>query len=531
MPISSMRLFQEVAPVVTPNVDWAGLLPAIIPAASAIVLVLVRSLAGAKSTIRRRGFWTMFDSVWVLITALVGFVAVVSQWNRLDDFVDPDGFSDIVIAPHAIAAFGDHLISDRFSLLVSGVIFAVLAAVSLVSPSWCQKNQKTASTELYVLMLLAVSGAVVMAGANDLLVLFLGLETMSIALYVLAAINRRMTSLESGIKYFVLGAFSSAFLLYGIALLYGATGTTSLTSMDAYLRSNLLLSDVMLMLGIAMVLVGLGFKVAAVPFHAWVPDVYQGAPTPVTSFMASAVKAAAFAGLVRVLMVGLRVQIDDWRIVVFALASATLVLGAILSIVQGDLKRLLAYSSVSHAGFILVGVQAASEDGVAAVLFYLVAYAVMVVGSFTVLGILAGSSTVDSIKGLSSRQPLLAAAFAVLMLAQAGVPFTSGFVAKFSAIAAAAGSRSWWLAVVAMVSAVIGAFAYLRAVVAMYFSDDDTGDDSSDDDSGEPDSSSKLPKGPAVVIAACVVVTIVVGIFPGPLDDLAREAASTLLSN
>ena len=214
---------------------------------------------------------------------------------------------------------------------------------------------------------------------------------MSIAAYVMAALNlRRLESLEAGLKYFVLGAFSTAFLLFGIALVYGATGTTNLDEMGRYLDTFIMLRDGMLLAGLAMLLVGLGFKVAAAPFHAWAPDTYVGAPTPVTAFMASAVKAAGFAALIRVFVETLGMRADDWRPAVFALACATLAVGSVLAAVQSDAKRVLAYSSISHAGFILVGVQAASDPGVAAVLFYLAAYAVIAVGSFTVVAVLSG---------------------------------------------------------------------------------------------------------------------------------------------
>ena len=498
-----LSTFAQAAPVATPQLDWLGLLPVILPAGGAVLLLMIRSLAPRLAA---------FDAAFTFCVAAAGLISVAAQWNRIHD----NG---------PISAFGDQFTSDGLSLFVTAVVFASLALVATVLPGWCLRAG-VAGPEVYVLLLLSASGAVVMAGADDLIVLFLGLETMSIALYVMAALDRRrLRSLEAGIKYFVLGAFASAFFLYGIALVYGAAGTTGLAGISAYFRDTLVLQDGLLLIGVALLLVGLGFKVAAAPFHAWVPDVYQGAPAPVTAFMASAVKAAGFAALLRVLA-ALEVRAPDWRPAVFALACATLVVGAVLAAVQSDVKRLLAYSSVAHAGFILVGVQTASPDGTAAVLFYLGAYSVIAVGSFTVLGALPGAQDdrvgFEVLAGLGARRPALAAAFTALLLAQAGVPFTSGFVAKLSVVSAAAEARSYWLAVVAMVSAVIAAFAYLRVVVAMYFTEPPSASESA--------AAGRLRAGPAAVIALAVLVTVAVGLFPDLLDSAARDAAARLTS-
>ena len=488
--------------VSAPEVDWAGLLPALLPAAGALVLLMVRSL------VPRRLLPAVFDAAWTFAVAAAGLVAVVVLWQRDSE----------------VRAFGDQLVMDGLALFVAAV---VLGSVALVAPTlrcYCRRVGVD-SAELCVLVLLAAAGAVVMAGAADLIVLFLGLETMSIAAYVMAALNlRRLESLEAGLKYFVLGAFSTAFLLYGIALVYGATGTTNLHGIGLYLDTFIVLRDAMLLAGLAMLLVGLGFKVAAVPFHAWAPDVYVGAPTPVTAFMASAVKAAGFAALIRVFVEALGVRADDWQPAVFALACATLAVGSVLAAVQSDAKRILAYSSISHAGFILVGVQAASDSGVAAVLFYLAAYAVIAVGSFTVVAVLSGPgddrTALTSLAGLGARRPALALGLTILLLAQAGVPFTSGFVAKFSVIAAAVQSRSYWLAVVAMVSAVIAAFAYLRVVVAMHFGD--SGDETPDAADAPP---TPVGAGAGLVIAVAVLATVALGIAPGVLESLSSTAA------
>jgi NADH-quinone oxidoreductase subunit N len=361
-----------------------------------------------------------------------------------------------------------------------------------------------------------------MAMANDLVVLFLGLEVLSIALYVLAGYHlRRAESSESALKYFVLGAFSSAFLLYGIALVYGATGSTNLGAIAEFLEGNVLTEDGLLLAGFALLLVGLGFKVAAVPFHVWTPDVYQGAPTPVTAFMASASKAAGFAGILRVFVSTFGLYEDDWRPVLFVLATLTLLVGSVLAIVQDDVKRMLAYSSISHAGFVLVGVQAASDRGVSGALFYLLAYTFMVVGSFGVVTLVARRGDDDhglaTYRGLATRRPMLAFAFTVFLLAQAGVPFTSGFLAKFYVIGAAVDADSYALAILAMLAAAVSAYLYLRIVVTMYMSGEE----------GEEPAARERIRVPAlarVSLAVALVVTVLFGLLPGPAVDWADEA-------
>ncbi len=505
----------QVGPVTGPTVDWAGLAPVLVLAGGAIVLIMVRTLA--------RSWPDWVDPAWTAMVGVVASMTVIPLWSR----VGSEG---------PFAAIGDQLGVDGFSLFVTAVITVSVAMVALVLDGFCRR-ESLGGPELYVLLLLSAAGGVVMAGANDLIVLFLGLETLSISVYVMAARNlTRIQSLEAGLKYFVLGAFSSAFLLYGIALVYGATGTTNLTGIGDYLARYVVLSDAMLLAGLALLLVGLGFKVAAVPFHVWIPDVYEGAPTPVVAFMASVVKVAGFAALIRVFVTAFDLRAGDWQPAVYVLAAATLVVGAVLAIVQNDVKRMLAYSSIAHAGFVLVGVQAASDPGTAAALFYLAAYAVVVIGSFAVLTVVSGPGDtrtgLDDFQGLNVRRPALTLAFTVLLLAQAGVPLTSGFVAKFEIIAAAVDARSFWLAIVAMVSAVVSVFLYLRIMVAMYASPEDGAEfEAEDGDGGATDEPEPLPVPvlAGVVIAVAVAVTVGAGIMPSVLHDLARDAVLGLV--
>jgi NADH-quinone oxidoreductase subunit N len=321
--------------------------------------------------------------------------------------------------------------------------------------------------------MVSASGAMLMAMANDLIIIFLGLEILSIALYVLTAFNyRRASSGEAALKYFILGGFSSAIFVYGIALTYGATGSTNLTQISDFLSKNVVLSNGLLLAGLALLLVGFAFKVAAVPFHMWTPDVYQGAPSPVTGFMAAVAKAGAFAAMLRVLFSSMGVVSSDWRPIIYGLAVLSLVLGSFVALRQRDVKRMLAYSSINHAGFILLGVVADTARGASAALYYLFAYMLMTIGSFAVVTYLGragdGDHDISRYRGLAGRQPVLALAFAVLLLAQAGAPFTTGLWAKVEVVFAAIDVGYYPLGAIAMVTAVVAAYFYLRVAVLMY---------------------------------------------------------------
>ncbi len=495
----------ERAPIDTPDVDWPSLLPFLILAVGGLVLLTVSSL------VKR-----IPQPIYGVLTATIAGGAAISTiplWIRVED----DGAG-------ALSTLGGAIGFDRFGLFAAALISLAAMLAALLSIDYVQR-EGFEGIEYYVLMLLSASGGVVMAAANDLIVLFVGLEVLSLAVYVLAALHlRRIQSQEAGIKYFVLGAFSSAFFLYGIALVYGATGSTNLATIKQYLATTVLADDALLLGGLGLLLVGFGFKIAAVPFHAWTPDVYQGSPSPVVAFMASAVKVAAFAALMRVFVVALGAYATDWQPAIYALAVITLLVGSIRAVAQTDVKRMLAFSSISHAGFILLGVQAATDRGVAASLFYLAAYTFMVIGSFGVVTLVGrdGDNRHDlsDYRGLARSRPALALAFTVFLLAQAGVPLTTGFFAKLEVISAAVDANSYWLAIVAMVSAVIAAFIYLRIVVAMFLE--------GDDDTPGPVVPVPLPALVALVIA--VLVTVGFGIVPSPLDDLARDAIPYLVA-
>jgi NADH-quinone oxidoreductase subunit N len=487
------------ADFVGPEVDWFALSPLLALAGGVLLLMVV----GALTPRWPNGGYAAASA---MIAGTAGALAMV-QWDDITD----NGPTTLVAGALAF---------DTFAMFATITICVAVILVSMLTDE-AIRGTPNDGPEVYSLYLVAAIGGIVMASANDFIVLFLGLETLSLALYVLAASNRRSdVSGEAGLKYFLLGGFASAFFLYGIALVYGAVGSTNISEMVGGLQSTIDRdNDALALAGIALMIVGLAFKIAAVPFHSWVPDVYQGSPTPVTAFMASAGKAAAFAAVLRVLVIALPFYKDDWRPVIWVLALLTLIVGSSLAVVQTNVKRMLAYSSISHAGFLLVGVEAASHrageadqgSGMSAVLLYLLLYSVLVIGSFGVVAVVAkgGDSSLVAFKGLASRRPALAIAFTVFLLAQAGVPFTSGFIAKFGVIQAAVEEQSYAISIIAMVAAVIAAFVYLRIMVSMWL--------------GEPESDEAItvPVSAGLVIIAAAVFTLVVGVLPGWLIDAA----------
>ena len=490
-------LFAQVQKLATPSVAFSAIAPVLIMLGGAVVLLVVGSLLPRRPKVS-------WHAGMAMVTAAAAIAASVPLWFRARD----DG--PMLVAADAVRV--DGLAVFLGIVIAGGVVLAALLAAGYL------RRERLEGPEAYVLLLLSAAGGMVMASANDLLVLFLGLEILSIAVYVLAGIHvRRARSGEAALKYFVLGAFSSAFLLYGIALVYGATGTTNLSEIRSFLATNILANDLLLLAGMALLLVGLGFKVAAAPFHSWAPDVYEGSPSPVVAYMASGVKVAGFAGIIRVFVYGFESYRVEWQPLVYVVAVATLLVGAVVAVSQTNVKRMLAYSSISHAGFILLGIQAATDKGVQAALFYLATYSLTVIGSFGVVTVVGrrgdNAHQLDDYRGLARRAPLLAFAFLVFLLAQAGVPFTSGFLAKFYVLGAAVDARSYWLALVAMLSSVISAYVYLRIVLAMY--------------SDAPDEAAppiRVPLGAKVAITVSVLATIGLGLVPGPLTNASKTA-------
>ncbi len=484
------------APIVVPSIHYLTILPVIILFGASLFLVFLTALLRTKVT-----------QVWATAVtcgaSLAVLVVTFFQWRC----IDKAGASTTVA--HAI-------VLDGFSVVATGVIAISLLMASLVAHDWAVR-EGVRGAEYQILALAASAGAVLMAQANDLIVIFLGLEIMSLGLYVLVAFDRhRKTSAEAALKYFLLGGFASAIFIYGAALVYGATGTTNLTTISYFLASNVLLHPGLLYAGGALLIVGFAFKVAAVPFHMWSPDVYEGAPTPVTGFMASIVKVGAFAALLRVLVSALGTQMDTWRPILWVLIVLTTLVGASLGVVQRNAKRILAYSSVNHAGFILLGVWAATLRGTAATLFYVMTYVPVVVATFAVVTLVGGlgdeNHSIEKYRGLARRQPWLGGALAVLLLSQLGAPLTTGFYAKFTVLAAVVDAGSSTLAVIALLAAAIAAFFYLRWVMTLYADDD------------LESTRIVVPPLTGFVIAVGVAATLVFGVWPGPIAALAQHA-------
>jgi NADH-quinone oxidoreductase subunit N len=379
-------------------------------------------------------------------------------------------------------------------------------------------------TEVFPLTLFAVGGMMLFPASGDLLTMFVALEVLSLPLYLMCGLarRRRLLSQEAALKYFLLGSFSSAFFLFGSALLFGFSGSLYLSDISAAIGSRTD-ADPLLLVGVAMVAVGLLFKVSAVPFHSWTPDVYQGAPTPVTAFMAATTKVAAFGAMLRVFYVAIEGARWDWQPLVWAVAILTMVLGSVLAITQTDVKRLLAYSSIAHAGFILTGVLAFDRTGLSGSLFYLAAYGFTTIGAFAVVTLVrdsAGEAThIAQWAGLARRSPLVAAVFSLFLISLAGIPLTSGFSGKYAVFAAAVAHGGTWLAVVGVLSSAVAAFFYLRVIVLMYFSDP----------APAPDGQGAVVAAPSVftttAIAIGALVTVLLGVLPGPLLDLASRSS------
>jgi NADH-quinone oxidoreductase subunit N len=418
-------------------------------------------------------------------------------------------------------SFQGMLVVDGFTLFLNGVIGGAAILVLLLSVGYLPRLGVDAG-EYYALVLFATVGMLLMAAGTDLLVIFLALELMSLSLYVLAgAFRTRPEGNEAALKYFLLGAFASGFFLYGIALLYGATGTTNLARLGGALGAPGAVRDPMVLAGLALLLVGFGFKTSTVPFHQWAPDVYQGAPTAVAAFIASGSKAAAFGALVRVLVAARPLQ-ADWLAALGLLAALTMTVGNVVALVQSNVKRLLAYSSVAHVGYMLVGLAAGLGPGAPAVLFYLCVYAVASVGAFGTILLLEreGEEAVEiaAYGGLAARHPILALALTVFMLALIGMPPTAGFVGKFYLFSAAIQRGLVWLAVLAVLNSVVAAYYYLRLIVYMYMREPE----------GPPTLAHVTPAA-SIALAVSAWVTLQLGLWPGPVLLLAQRAVAPLL--
>lgn len=518
----------------TPSIEYGLLSPVLIVFAVAVAGVLVeaflprRARYPAQLALSLSGLLAAFGAVVGVHRALGGGPGRLAAVGAVA--VDgPALFLQGVIL--LVSVLGVLLIAERRDGLSSGAsaLDAFTPQASAVPGSAAEQvavKAGVAQTEVFPLTMFAVGGMLLFPAAADLLTAFIALEVLSLPLYLMCGLarHRRVLSQEAALKYFLLGAFSSAFFLYGMALLYGYAGTLSLTGIGSAVRSGSA-DTTLALIGASLVSVGLLFKVSAVPFHAWVPDVYQGAPTPVTAFMAAATKIAAFGALLRLLTVAVPDLKDQWRPVLWVVAIVTLALGTLTAIAQKDVKRMLGYSAVAHTGFLLIGVIAASHAGVSGTLFYLAAYGFTTVGAFAFVSMVRdrdGREETDLARwaGLGRRYPVAGAVFSLFLLSLAGIPLTSGFISKFAVFTAAAAGGAVALVVIGVLASAIAVYFYVRVIMLMFFTDPPA------------DAPDVLPPGAMtlVTIAVSLAVTFVLGTFPQPVLDLVDSAATFLTS-
>ncbi|WP_127571546.1 NADH-quinone oxidoreductase subunit NuoN [Georgenia faecalis] len=513
---------------VEPVIDWAALTPVLIVLGAAVLGVLVEAFVP-------RGARRATQVVLSLLATAAALIAVVWRWT----VVAETGPQEVVAG--AIIEDGPALLAQGILAVLSFVGILVVAdrsewgedafaAQGAARPGSVEEADATRAgrtqSEVFPLVLFALTGMLVFPAAGDLLTMFIALEVLSLPLYLLTGLarRRRLLSQEASLKYFLLGSFASAFFIMGVALLYGFSGTVRLSGI-AQAVPAMVGMDGFLLAGTVLVLVGLLFKVGAVPFHAWTPDVYQGAPTPITGFMAACTKVAAFGALLRfayVVVPGLEWDLEP---LLWGIAILTMVVGTVIAIVQSDVKRMLAYSSIAHAGFVLLGIIALDEQGIPATLFYLLAYGLATIGAFGVVtlvrersadGTVTGEAThLSQWAGLGRRHPAVAAAMALFLLSFAGIPLTAGFMGKFAVFSAAVDGGATVLVVIAVLASAAAAFFYVRLIVLMFFTEPD----------GESTAVVRSEGLTAVAVGICALGTLALGVFPGPVLDLVGQAA------
>jgi NADH-quinone oxidoreductase subunit N len=477
--------------ITPPDISWLAILPLLILSGTALLAMAADLWSEGPD---REGLG------WIgLIGLVITASAAATLWNT------------------RLSSFAGAVIVDRYGLFFT-VLFCLASGLTLLMSMSFLEQTDIRTGDYYSLVLFSTVGMVLMATANDLIVIFLGLEVMSIAAYALAGIWRtQVRSNEAALKYFLLGAFATGFLLFGIALLYGAAGTTLLAPMAQAAAKATPEQRVLFVAGMALLIVGFGFKVAAVPFHVWAPDVYEGSPTAVTALMAVGIKAAAFAAFVRVFLHTLTVLSADWSAVLWVLAVLTMTVGNVTALLQRNIKRMLAYSSIAHAGYLLVGMVAGGELGGSAVLFYLVAYALMTLGAFAVVIALGrrgqANENLEDYAGVGFRSPFLGMAMAIFMLSLAGIPPLGGFVGKFYIFSAALKSGYVGLTVIGVLNSLISVYYYVGVLVRMYMSEGGV-------EVLQPSSRPYL----FATLLLTVVGTVALGLFPSSVFELARQS-------
>jgi NADH-quinone oxidoreductase subunit N len=482
--------------MITPEVSWLAILPELALAlGAALVLLLDVQLKPPPFIL---GLVTAFPLLFA-----VGVTVV--QWLEVASLTEVGATPDLMV-------FSGLIVMDGFAVFGRFALLAV-TIVGLVAGWGLFVSLGRRAAEAIALVMLASAGFSIMIASNNLVMLFLGLEVGSIALYVLAGLTReRVRAEEAALKYFLLGSFASAMFIYGVALVYAGTGHFEIIAIRQFFAGLIVAEPAVILVGMGLMVVGLGFKISAAPFHSWAPDVYQGAPAGVVGYMAGMAKIAGFVALARIFLSGFTEFETSWVPLLAVISALSMLLGSVLALVQGDVRRMLAYSGVAHAGFILTGVVGGETSGVA---FYVAIYAVQLVGAFAVVSAVSGSggsaSPIDHYRGLAARSPLLAAGFALLLLGMAGLPLTAGFVAKFGVFSDAWAGGLQWLVIVAVLASVIALAFYLRVIVAMYMEDG-------------PTERMHVPGTVRLVVGVATLATVVWGVFPGSLLSLVADA-------
>jgi NADH-quinone oxidoreductase subunit N len=480
-----------------PEIDLYLIAPEIIIAAFGFLVLLVDVFAPKGE---KKGYLGVLSLIGVVIAFFYTLPLVGSDKTGFEGMFTSDGFAIFFKITILIIAFLTVLISMGYASR-EGIGFG----------------------EYYALILFATLGMMLMAAGTHLIVIFLGLETMSISIYILAGMLREdRRSVESAFKYFLLGAFATGFLLYGIAFLYGATGSLYLKDIASYIASKKLIDNPMLLMSLAFLTIGFGFKIASVPFHMWTPDVYEGAPTSITAFMATGVKAAGFSALIRVFFTALPEFRPDWTSIMWLIAVATMTVGNIIAISQNNIKRMLAYSSIAHAGYILVAFVAGNKSGTSGILFYLMTYAFMNLGAFTCV-ILFGKKGEENIlitdyAGVGFKYPLLAASMTIFLLSMAGIPPLGGFMAKLYIFSAAVEAKFYWLAILGVLNSAISVYYYLRVTVLMYFRE-----------SEREITGLQFSPAPVIALILALIGTFYMGLFPANVLSFAQKSIAGLM--
>lgn len=478
--------------IAIPAINFAPIMPEIILSIFAMVLLLVNVFVPSE----HKAYLGYLSLIGIVIA---GFT-LMGGWGT------------------TLSAFNDSVVQDNFSLFFKGIFLLTAGMTILISDQYFKREECNLG-ELYPLLLFATVGMMLMASGTDLMTIFLGLEVLSVSLYVLAGLNRaNIKSNEAGLEYFLLGAFSTGFLLYGMALTYGATGTTRIAKIaEIAAQNSAVVQNPLFVIGMLLMAVGFSFKIAAAPFHMWTPDVYEGAPTPMTAFMSAGPKAAGFAAFMRVALIAFPALKTDWSDLLWVLAVLTMTVGNLIALNQDNIKRMLAYSSIAHAGYALVGFTAGNPEGTTGILFYMLSYAFMNIGAFAII-ILVGkkgeaNNNVMDYAGFGTKHPVLALAMAIFLFSLAGMPPTAGFIGKFYLFSGAIKAGYIWLAIIGVLNSAASVYYYLRVLVYMYMKDP-----------VEEFDWMKLTPAVAICIIIAVVGVLLPGVVPAFLLDLAQQA-------